>query len=154
MEYIKIKELPDKAAQEAYSNGYYIKAIQILHSFIENQCRGLLMLIGNVHFDAVLSDIWDLSDTISFNECIRILYILNHISKDEYNFNKSMNSLRNKVIHSTYKEPYNMKYEGIPKSEYDEIFNKTLEQTYIFMNKCEEIIEIKKRLLITHADSS
>ncbi len=140
MKYIKINAMPDKLAKEAYSKGFYIEAIQILHSYIENQCRSYLMLIGCCHFSANTADTWDLTDTIKFSECIKVLFILNKISRDDYIFHKSLNTLRNNIIHNICKEPYDKVYKGIPKKEYDDIFNKTLDNLYFFTEKCDEIV--------------
>lgn len=141
MEYIRLSRMPDEIATEAYNKGCFIEAIQVLHSYIENQSRSFLMLVGSVHFDAKLPDTWDLTDTIKFNDCIKILYILNQITKEEYNLHRSLNSLRNKIIHDYCKEPYEDIFKGIPKAEYDEVFNKTMDNLYFFSHKCEEIIE-------------
>lgn len=45
------------------------------------------------------------------------------------------------MIYNIYKEPYEKKYNGIPKDEYDSVFNETIESLYFFSNKCEELVQ-------------
>jgi len=141
VKFIRLKGAPDEAAQSAYDAGHYVEAIQILHGWMENQAQSLLMLVGAVHFDAKQSDTWDLTDTISFSACAKVLFILNQITKLEYNELTELNKMRNKIIHKLFKEPYEFAYEGIPKSDYDKVFKRTLEQLYLLTRKCEQIIE-------------
>lgn len=143
MEYIKFNgknNLPEEAAKKAYENGYYIEAIQTLHGFIENQANELLLLIGCEIFNSKHSDIWDLTYERSFSDTLNVLRILNQITQEEYRDFKKFNSLRNKIIHQYYKEPYEQIYIGIPKREYDEVFNETIKQIHFFGSKSEELV--------------
>lgn len=140
MEYIKSSKVPDERAQKAYEAGYYIEAIQTLHGFIENQARSFLMLVGCVHFNSKQKETWDLSDTLTLNNVLKALRILNQISEKEFVQLKKFNALRNKIIHQIYKEPYEKKYSGVPKKEYDEVFMESKNQVYFFTQKCEEIV--------------
>jgi len=72
---------------------------------------------------------------------VKVLFILNQITKSEYNELTELNKMRNKIIHDLYKEPYEVPYEGVPKSAYDKVFKRTLEQIYLLTNKCEQIIK-------------
>ena len=140
MNYIKPKELPDILAKQAYEDGYYIEAIQTLHVFLENQARSFLMLIGCVHFSAEQKATWDVSDSIKFHDVLKVLFILNQITEKEYKQFKHLNSLRNKVVHQFYKEPYRASYLGVSKKEFDEIFSETQKQTYFFTEKTEALV--------------
>ena len=142
MEFVGQKGIPDIAAKKAYLDGYYVEAIQILHGFIENQAQSLLTLVGCIHFDSKQEDVYDISDTIKFPTVLKILYILNQISKDEYDKFNNLNSLRNKIVHQLYKDPYDKFYYGIPKHEYDKVFQDMLEETYFFTEKTEQIIDL------------
>lgn len=142
MEYIKKKGVGAEAAEEAYKNGYYVEAIQTLHSFLEAQARSYLMLIGCVHFKAMHVDVWDMADTISFNDTLKVLRILNQISTEQHSEYKKFNSLRNKIVHQLYKEPYDKEYLGVSKKEFDEVFQETIKEAFFFTEKCEEIIEL------------
>ncbi|XWN36811.1 MAG: hypothetical protein ROO71_12720 [Balneola sp.] len=140
MEYIRPNSTPDKLAVEAYENEHYIEAIQLLHSWLENQAQELLKLVGSGYFNAKLKETWDVTDTLSFNNCIKVLFILNQISRSEYDEFREFNSLRNKIIHQIYKEPYEKEFLGIPKQHYDKVYEKTLEQVYFFSNKSGEVM--------------
>ena len=140
MEYIKIKGMPDEEAQRAYDSGYYIEAIQITHGWLENQARSFLMLIGCVHFNSSQSETWNLSDTISLNDTLKVLRILNQVTEDEFSTFKRFNSLRNKIVHQYFKDPYDKEYLGVPKREFDEVFQETIRQAYFFTEKCEAIV--------------
>ena len=107
---------------------------------MESQARQLL-LVGAVHFDAKQSDTWDLADTIRFLICVKVLFILNQVTKPEYDALNELNQMRNKIIHSLCKEPYAVTYKGVPKSGYDKVFKRTLEQIDLLARKCEQIIE-------------
>lgn len=143
MEYIKFgtqNNSPEEAAKKAYANGYYIEAIQTLHGFIENQANELLLLIGCEIFNSKQIDIWDLAYERSFSDTLKVLRILNQITQEEYIDFKKFNSLRNKIIHQYYKEPYEKIYDGIPKREYDEVFKETIKQIHFFGSKSDELI--------------
>lgn len=141
VKFIRLKGSPNETAQSAYDAGYFVEAIQILHSWMESQAQQLLLLVGAVHFDAKQSDTWDLTDTIRFSICVKVLFILNQITKPEYDALNELNQMRNKIIHNLCKEPYEVTYKGVPKSDYDKVFKRTLEQIDLLARKCEQIIE-------------
>ena len=140
MEYIRPNSTPDKLAVDAYANGNYIEAIQLLHSWLENQAQELLKIVGSEYFNAKLEETWNITDTLSFNICIKVLFILNQISSIEYDDFREFNSLRNKIIHQIYKEPYEKEFLGIPKQHYDKVYEKSLEQVWFFSNKSGEVM--------------
>lgn len=140
MEYIRPKDMPDELAQKAYDDGYYIEAIQVIHGWLENQARSFLMLVGCVHFKSEQRDTWDLAATVSLNDTLKVLRILNQISEQELSRFKKFNSLRNKIVHQYFKSPYEKEYLGIPKKEYDEVFKETIREAYFFTEKCESIV--------------
>ena len=140
-EYIKIKGWPSDHAEKAYRQGFYIEAIQVLHAWVETQARSFLMLVGSVHFKAKQRDTWELADTFSLNQCMKALFVLNHITKDEYDAFKQLNAMRNKVIHQIFRDPHDDVFEGVARSEYDRVYKATMAQADFFVRKNEEIIE-------------
>ena len=140
VEYLKPKGDPAELAEKAYHEGFFVEAIQILHAYLENQARSLLMLVGCVHFDAQQEDTWEIADTFNFYVCIQALYLLNQISKQECQDFLKLNSLRNRVVHGLYKEPYEKVDLGVPKAQCDEVFTRTLEQVDFFLRKNEDIV--------------
>lgn len=141
MEKITITDWPTDYAEKAYQAGYYLEAIQILHGFLENKLRELLMLVGSVHFQAKLETTWDVSNEISLNNTLKALFILNQISKEEYSKIKKINSLRNKVIHQYFLESYEEGVKGIQKNVYDEVYAESLKLVDIIDFKTTKIIE-------------
>ena len=139
-QFIKHSGDPQELADEAYQRGFYVEAIQILHAFLENQARSLFMLVGSVHFQANQKDTWDIADTFSFHDCLKALLILNQITKPEFDEFNKFNSMRNKVVHQIFKEPYDDIYLGLPKTDYDAVFRRTLEEIEFFTRKAEDII--------------
>ena len=140
MQYIKAG-IPDIEPKKAYDAGYYVEAIQIMHGFIENQAQSYLTLIGSRSFNANMDETSDLCDTLSLTAVLKVLYILNQIKKEEIDSFNQLNSLRNKVIHQLYKEPYDKTYLGVSKQEYDDVFNGMMDKLYFFTHKSEELVK-------------
>jgi hypothetical protein len=143
-QYIRYRDDPRTLAEQAYQQGFYVEAIQILHAFLENQAQSLFMLVGCVHFNAAQEDTWHIADSFSFHHCVKALFVLNQITKDQFSEFSKFNSLRNKVVHQIFKEPYEQAHEGVLKDEYDTIFKRTLDQIDFFTRKNEDIIEVSK----------
>jgi len=70
-EFIKIRDWPPDHAREAYDQRYFVEAIQVLHGWIECQARGLLMLVGSVHFSTQIADTWDLVGEMPFKDVVK-----------------------------------------------------------------------------------
>ena len=85
----------------------------------------------------------DIADSFSFHQCLKALFVLNQITKDEFSEFSKFNSLRNKVVHQIFKEPYDQVHEGVPKEDYDTLFNRTIDQIEFFTRKNEDIIEVQ-----------
>ena len=139
MEYIKNKGWPPERAKKAYNDGYFAEAIQILHGWLESKCREMLKIIGSSHFKTNLSDTWDITDEISLNNIIKILFVLGQITREEYEGMQELNTMRNKIIHQMFKEPYEKEFKGILKEEYDTVFNRSLEYSQLMDEKFETL---------------
>jgi len=139
--YIRIKEWPPDYAYKAYQKGYYVEAIQVLHGYIENQARSLLMLVGSVHFSTDLADTWDTVDEMSYKDVVKALFAIGQLNKREVTDLLQINSARNKMIHRLFKEPYEKIYEGFPIQEYDRIFRKATRWAIRMLQKNEKIID-------------
>jgi hypothetical protein len=144
-QHIRYRDDPKILAEQAYSQGFYVEAIQLLHAYLENQAQSLFMLVGSVHFKAEQEDTWDVADSFPFHQCIKALFVLNQITKDEFTEFSKFNSLRNKVVHQIFKEEYEYAHKGVPKEEYDTIFHRTLDQIDFFTRKNEDIIEMESQ---------
>lgn len=134
VKYIKISEWPPEYADKACQAGYFVEAIQVLHGWIENQARSLLMLVGNIHFSTKIAETWDAVDEIPYKDVVKSLFALGQISKKESEELLQINSARNKMIHQIFKDPYDKIHHGFPKDEYDRIFQHAM----VWANKMRE----------------
>jgi len=141
MEYIRYRSSPPDHARKAYEEGYFVEAIQVLHGFIESQARALLMLVGRVHFGTQFSDTWDTTDEIPYKDVIKALLAVGQVSKQECADLLQINSMRNKMIHQIFKEPYEKAHPGLPKDQYDKVFQQALEWADLMGEKGDIIIE-------------
>lgn len=141
MEYVKSRGWPTDLAKKAYDDGYFAEAIQTLHGWIESQCREMLKLVGSEHFKTKLSDTWDMTDEISLVNIIKILFVLGQITKEEYEGLLELNSMRNKIIHQMFKDPYEKEFKGISKEEYDKVFSKSLGSSELLQEKMNKLFD-------------
>jgi len=137
-EFIRIREWPTHHAKQAYENGDFIEALQVLHGWIESRLQELLQLYGVNDCNQKHNKIWDIVSQINFNNSVKVLYILNILSDNEFQQLTKFNSTRNQLIHKIFHEPYEKIYEGIPKKEYDNVFNQGMRLADIIQLKVEE----------------
>ncbi len=128
-------------ADRLYKSGYRIEAFQTLHNLIEFKLQEIFMLVGSVHFNADLSDTWDLTDELPYLSCTKALYILNHISKNEYQTLMKINRTRNLIMHYIFDEPY--------KKGRCKMSDKELDSDFKSAKTMAELLEIK-----SHEESS
>jgi hypothetical protein len=140
IEYIKINEWAPDYADNAYHEGYFVEAIQVLHGWIEIQARSLLMLVGSTHFSTKLSDTWDTIDEIPYKDVVKSLFAVGQLTKQELDELLLINSSRNKMIHQIYKDPYDKIHHGFPKDDYDYAFKRTMVWADKMREKNETII--------------
>jgi len=137
-EFIRIRNWPTDHAKQAYTDGNYIEALQVLHGWIESRLQELLHLYGVIDCKQESKKIWDIVNQINFINSAKVLYILNILSDNEYQQSVKFNSTRNQLIHKIFHEPYEKIYEGIPKKEYDNVFKQGLKLADIIRLKTEE----------------
>lgn len=127
---------PVEHARNAYSAGYFVEAIQIIHGFVELQARELLMLNrsskgAHEYFDIAYDSMFD----ISLNVAIKVLFIQKVISKEERDKLMFFNKTRNNLIHRIYTDDRVGQNSGFPKSEYDKGFDDRVELINILNEK-------------------
>jgi hypothetical protein len=122
MEYIRIRDWPPEHASRAYDAGFFVEALQVLHGWVEVQARGLLIMVGSKHFNTPQSEIWDLVDQIPYKDVIKTLLVVGQVTKEEAETLLRINAVRNKLVHQIFKDPYEKRYEGIPRVEYDSAY--------------------------------
>ncbi len=67
-------------------------------------------------------EVWDITQEMGFNVLARALLVSGKLTKKEYDDLQRFNSLRNRVVHKFFLEPYEKDYKGVPKKEYDLVF--------------------------------
>jgi hypothetical protein len=135
MEYIKPNSLPWEYAQNAYNDGHYIEASQILHGYLENKLQELLMMVGSGNFNTNFKDTWDVVNQIPFIHTLKALFVIGRINKAEYNSLLKLNKMRNKIMHQLFLEPYEKDNPGIPKRDFDDVFKKSLKAVHLIEEK-------------------
>jgi hypothetical protein len=122
--YIKVEGWPPDHAQKAYDSGFYIEAIQVLHGYIENKLQELLILSGaTARAPTQMSETWVVANEIPMNAAVKALFVIGTISHSDYTQVRRFNSIRNRLIHRIFLEPYEKAYPGIPGNEYTEAFD-------------------------------
>jgi len=135
MEYIKIQGNPLRLVRQIYDQGFYSEAIHVLHAYIENQARSLLVGLGHSHFNCELRSVVAISELISVNDCIAVLCVLNQISSEKFEeINKTMLKYP-KFARKIFKTPYEEIYVGLNKQDYDEFFDSMLSIANYFIHK-------------------
>ena len=122
MDYSRWKEYPTDHAARAYRDGFFLEAIQVLHGFIEAKLRDFLMVSRHGNIKGGYQDIWDLTQEMGFNVLARALFVSGRLTKNEYEELQRFNSLRNRVVHKFFWEPYDKDFKGVPRNEYDAAF--------------------------------
>ncbi len=132
--------MPIEHIQKAYSDGYYVEAMQVLHGFLELQLRELIY-VGKKdkgphdHYDLAISSMFE----ISFTAALKVLFIQKIISKDERDKLQHLNRARNNMIHKIYTEDNNGS-KGYSKSEYDKALKNGLHLMETLTDRIHKII--------------
>jgi len=125
--FIRIDYLPYKHAEKAYSDGYFIEAIQVIHGCIERQLRELIFAQGthrpHENFDLAIDFMFE----VPFNIAVKILFIQKAISKKLRDRLVDFNKARNGIIHKIYFDNSSGSWQGFPKSQYDRAYKDGLE---------------------------
>lgn len=123
-DFIRINGLPADHAKKAYSEGYYLEALQTLHGWLECKLRELLLMQrttkGNSH--EAWASAWDASNEFSLNNAAKSLFVIGVITESEHNRIKKFNRLRNNMVHKMFYDPYNEHWKGVPHQELEEAF--------------------------------
>jgi len=138
--FIKWKLHPVEHARDAYKNGYFLEAVQILHGWIEAKLRELLMMSRHGNIRGGYSEIWDIAEETGYNYLARALLIIGKISKKEYKELQEFNSLRNKIVHKFFHDPYDKEYKGVPLKDYDRVFDSGIKLGKKMGNRSEAVL--------------
>lgn len=115
---------PPDHAEKAFQDGYYIEALQTLHLWIENKIQEWLLLSKHGNSKVSHKDIWDAAFSIPLTHAIKALFVVGKMPKSVYNDVCKFNSMRNKVIHRLFVEPYDGEMPSVKFEEYQQVFDK------------------------------
>jgi hypothetical protein len=131
---------PVEHARRAYKAGYFLEAIQILHGWIEAKLRELLTMARHGNIRGGYSEVWDIIEETGYNYLARALLIIGKISKKEYKELQEFNSLRNKMVHKFFYDPYDKEYKGVPLKDYDRVFDRGIKLSKKMENRSVTIL--------------
>ena len=120
---IRFSDYPPEHAQKAYNKGYYIEAIQVIHSWIEAKLQEMLLLIRHGNLKINYNETWNISNSVPLLQLAKVLFILGKINKKTFDSIKRFNTMRNKIIHELFYDDYNNGLREIDKKDYDSAFN-------------------------------
>ncbi len=123
---IRLKEFPTEHSLSAYKRGYYFEAITVLHGFIESQLKSLFHVYSSKATKSPLSVAWDINEKLSFVAATHVSFVLQLITKNEYDILIGFNVLRNELIHKFYLDPYDDFYYGISKKKFSSCYKQAL----------------------------
>jgi len=117
------KAYPPDHAEMAYKAGYFVEAIQVLHGWIEMKLQELLLLSRHKNLKNGYSEIWDSAFGIPLVQVAKVLLVVGKIDKTTFDAVSKFNSMRNKIIHKIFYEPYDGPRPEISKAEYNRAFD-------------------------------
>lgn len=118
--YIRIEGWPLDHAQKAYENGYFLEAIQTLHGWLECKLRELFLLQRKP--EKSWAKAWDVSNEFSLNNAAKALFLIGELSEEELSKISRFNRIRNNLVHKLFYDPYDEKWQGVPKAEFEELY--------------------------------
>jgi hypothetical protein len=145
MEYIRWKECPIAHAKRAYEEGFYLEAIQVLHGFLEAKIRDFLMVSRHGNLKRGYGEIWGITQEMGFHQLAKTLFVTGNLSEPEHTQLQRFNSTRNRVVHKFFYEPYEKDYKGVPKREFDEIFEAGLSLVDVMDGKAATVLWRRQR---------
>ena len=116
------KAYPPEHAEMAYRAGFYVEAIQVLHGWIEVKLQELFLLSRHKNLKHSYSEIWDSAFGIPLIQVAKVLLVSGKLDKPTFDAVNRFNSMRNKIIHKIFNEPYDSPAKPISKVEYDKAF--------------------------------
>jgi hypothetical protein len=113
---------PPYHAERAFEDGYYIEALQTLHIWIEVKIQEWLLLSKHGNSRVSQREVWDAAFSTSLVNAIKALFIVGKMPKSLYQDVCKFNSMRNKVIHRLFVEPYDGEMPSVSFDEYGKVF--------------------------------
>ena len=135
-DYIRIPYWPEEHVKKAYSDGYFIEAIQVMHGFIELQLRELIFIQRKApgphdHFDLAVDTMYE----ITLSVAVKILFIQKLLSKQERDKLIQFNKTRNNIVHKIYYDSAHEGYRGYPRKEFDKAYYAGLDLMSLLLDR-------------------
>jgi len=134
-----IKGIPELIVSEINEQENNIKIVESFLSWFENQANILVMMIGLSQFDSELEEISNFSDSFSFNKCLRILLILNQITKSEFDEFNEIDKIRNELVNNIYEKNFSREKIRNKNKQIDKVFKVGLDKFYFFTRKSDVV---------------
>lgn len=113
---------PPDHAERAFEDGYYIEALQTLHIWMESKIQEWLLLSKHGNSRVSQREVWDAAFSIPLINAIKALFIVGKMPENLYQDVCKFNSMRNKVIHRLFIEPYDGEMPSVRFDEYRKVF--------------------------------
>jgi hypothetical protein len=137
---IKLKEYPPEHAINAFKQEYFFEAVAVLHGFIELEMKSFFHLKAAKINKMPLSKAWDVNDKLSYIMLAHVLFVMNFISKDEYDTLISFNTIRNEIMHRYYSDKYEEGNKGISKVKLTSCFKSALRVVNKISREAESLV--------------
>jgi len=115
---------PPHHAEQAFYDGYYIEALQTLHLWIEGRLQEWLLLSKHKNSKVSHKARWEVVFSIPLIQVAKALFVTAKMPKRLYDDVSRFNSMRNKVIHRLFVEPYDGEMPSVKFTEYERVFKK------------------------------
>lgn len=103
---IWFEKFPPDHARQAFDEGYYIEALQVLHAWLEAKLQEWLLIGRHGNIRGGYRDVWASASEISLLQAAKTLFVLGRMPKTTFDKVCQFNSQRNKVIHRIFHESY------------------------------------------------
>jgi hypothetical protein len=98
------------------------------------------MLVGSIRFSTDMADTHDSVDEMAYKDVVKALLAIGQLNKQDTEDLLWINSVRNKMIHSILKNPYDRPCNGFPKQEYDRVFQEAMQWIDKMLKKNEDFV--------------
>lgn len=142
-DFIRINGLPVEHAKKAFSDGYYLEALQTLHGWLECKLRELLLMqrTTKANSNDAWASSWDASNEFTLNNAAKALFIIGVLTAQQHQEIKSFNRIRNNLVHKMFYDPYNENWKGVPQQEIENAFKIGVDLAKEIEFKSGEILE-------------
>lgn len=113
---------PPEHARQAFNEGYYIEALQVMHGWLEVKLQEWLLIGRHGNIRGSYRDVWTSVSEISLLQAAKVLFVLGKMPKVTFETVCRFNSQRNKVIHRIFHESYETGRVPISFNECEETF--------------------------------